>query len=97
MINHPLYKVRGLRPIYAPSILAPDAGLCRLSVMQYRYCGLPIVAPNFLDLHREGVFYYKPSDAASCRAALIGALQSGRNTAYAEEVHTWREVAEALL
>ncbi len=80
-----------------PSSRPMQAYTDSLKVMQYRYCGLPIVAPNFLDLHREGVFYYKPGDAASCRAALIGALQSGRNTAYAEEVHTWREVAEALL
>lgn len=68
-----------------------------LKVMQYRYCGLPIVAPNFLDLHRKGVFYYTPGDAFSCHAALQQALHNGCDASYAHEVRTWSEVAKALL
>lgn len=68
-----------------------------LKIMQYRYCGLPIVAPNSLDLHRTGVFYYAPSDAASCGVALRQALQHGRNNDFAREVRTWTEVAEEIL
>ncbi len=43
-----------------PSSRPMQAYTDSLKVMQYRYCGLPIAAPNFLDLHHAGVFYYKP-------------------------------------
>lgn len=68
-----------------------------LKIIQYRYCGLPIVAPGFLDLHREGVFYYHPGDPVSCAAALEHALQHGRHSEYADEVHSWDEVARNIL
>lgn len=67
-----------------------------LKVIQYRYCGLPIVAPEFLDLHREGVFYYNET-AASCCEAITAAFASGKNPSYATEVGTWDELAAALL
>ena len=68
-----------------------------LKIIQYRYCGLPIVSPDFLDLHRKGVFYYHPGDAASCATALGQALQHGRHSEYAAEVHSWDEVARTIL
>ena len=68
-----------------------------LKVMQYRYSGLPIVAPQFLDLHRDGIFYYDPKDAASCVDALKNALKSGRHADYALEVNTWIQVSQNLL
>lgn len=68
-----------------------------LKIIQYRYCGLPIVSPDFLDLHREGVFYYHPGDPASCAAAMEHALQHGRHSEYADEVHSWDEVARNIL
>jgi len=48
-------------------------------------------------MRREGVFYYTPGDAASCDAAFKQALASGKNPRYAEEVHTWDEVARSVL
>lgn len=68
-----------------------------LKIIQYRYCGLPIVSPDFLDLHRDGVFYYTPGNAASCAAALGQALLHGRHPEYADEVRSWDEVASSLL
>lgn len=68
-----------------------------LKILQYRYCGLPIISPDFLDLQRDGVFYYHPGDAASCAEAVGQALAHGRHADYAAEVHTWDEVAERLL
>lgn len=68
-----------------------------LKIIQYRYCGLPIVSPDFIDLRREGVFYYKPGDAASCDTAFRQALTSGKNSGYANEVRTWAEVARSVL
>lgn len=82
-----------LRPSSRPMQAYTDS----LKIIQYRYCGLPIVSPDFLDLHREGVFYYTPGDAASCAAALNNALEHGRHAEYAEEVRSWDEVAKTLL
>lgn len=82
-----------LRPSSRPMQAYTDS----LKIIQYRYCGLPIVSPDFLDLRREGVFYYTPGNAASCNAALTNALQSGRNPEYAKEAQSWSDVARALL
>lgn len=68
-----------------------------LKIIQYRYCGLPIISPDFIDLHREGVFYYTPGNAPSCRAALQHGLQHGHDAGFAQEVRTWKEVAAELL
>lgn len=68
-----------------------------LKVMQYRYCGLPIVAPQFLDLHRNGIFYYAPDDPVSCVDALKNALKSGCRAEYALEVNTWSQVSQTML
>ncbi len=67
-----------------------------LKVIQYRYCGLPIVAPDFLDLHREGIFYYG-ADSASCAEAVLSALEYGKCPDFAGETRTWDELAEQLL
>ncbi|MDR1659952.1 MAG: hypothetical protein LBR94_06375 [Desulfovibrio sp.] len=68
-----------------------------LKIVQYRYCGLPVVAPDFLDLRREGVFYYRPGDAESCARAAREALLSGRDPGRASEVRSWDEVARDVL
>ena len=68
-----------------------------LKVIQYRYCGLPIVAPDFLDLQRDGVFLYHPANAPSCGLALRQALAAGRNPDFAAEVHTWDVIMDNLL
>ena len=82
-----------LRPSSRPMQAYTDS----LKVMQYRYCGLPIVAPDFLDLHREGIFYYTPSSAESCADALKRALENGCHAEYALEVHSWDEVSRNML
>jgi len=67
-----------------------------LKIMQYRYCGLPIVAPDFLDLCRDGVFYYRSGDARSCSRALREALACGRDVRRAREVRSWDEVFQDM-
>ncbi|MDR2488870.1 MAG: hypothetical protein LBD42_05190 [Desulfovibrio sp.] len=68
-----------------------------LKVLQYRYCGLPIVCPDFLDLRRNGVFYYRPGDADSCARAVREAGMSGRDPARAEGVRDWDETARDIV
>lgn len=94
-----------------PYVKFADVGLCTLTrtneyaksftdslkVIQYRYCGLPIVAPDFLDLRRDGVSYYVPDDAGSAAAAVRRALELGRDPGRADEVRSWDEVAADIL
>lgn len=94
-----------------PYVKFADVGLCTLTrtneyaesftdslkVIQYRYCGLPIVAPDFLDLRRDGVSYYVPDDAGSAAAAVSRALELGRDPGRADEVRSWDEVAADIL
>lgn len=87
----------GLYTLLPSSTRPMQAYTDSLKILQYRYCGLPIISPDFLDLHREGVFYYHPGDADSCATALGSALAHGRHAEYAAEVRTWDEVATSLL
>jgi 2-beta-glucuronyltransferase len=67
-----------------------------LKILQYRYCGLPIVSPDYINLKRDGVFYYQPGNAPSCVSAVRDALASGRDMSRAAEVRSWDEVARDI-
>ncbi|MDR2161835.1 MAG: hypothetical protein LBO77_06850 [Desulfovibrio sp.] len=67
-----------------------------LKIIQYRYCGLPIVAPDFINLQRDGVFYYQPGHEQSCVRAVREALARGRNPDWAGEVRSWDEVFQNM-
>ena len=79
------------RDAYSSSITDP------LKVIQYRYCGLPIVSPDFLDLNREGVFYYSQNTPETAVHAMCAALAAGKNSHYSAEVRSWDEVLEDIL
>ncbi|MDL2280196.1 hypothetical protein LJC15_06035 [Desulfovibrio sp. OttesenSCG-928-G11] len=83
--------IRTFRKGYAASLT--DS----LKIIQYRYCGLPIISPDFLDLQRDGVVYYRPGDAASCAAALKEALALGCDASRAQEVRSWEDVMQDIL
>lgn len=95
-----------------PYIKFADIGLCSLDlslschmasftdplkVKQYRYCGLPVIAPRGLDLRREGIFYYDLSQPGSCCRAVRDALSTGRHSEWANEVQGWNTVAADLI
>jgi 2-beta-glucuronyltransferase len=67
-----------------------------LKIVQYAYCGLPIVAPTPLRSERPHVFYYEPGDAASIDAALRDALAAGKRPELGHAVPSWHELATAL-
>jgi len=67
-----------------------------LKILQYRYCGLPIVSPDFIQLKREGVFYYTPGDPPSISQAVRSALAHNKTPAFAEEVRSWDEVLQDM-
>ena len=67
-----------------------------LKIQQYRYCGLPIISPDFIQMQRKGVFYYTPGDSQSINQAVRDALAHGKAPACAGEVRSWDAVIQDL-
>jgi 2-beta-glucuronyltransferase len=67
-----------------------------LKVLQYTYCRLPIIAPDFLRCSRTNLCYYQPGDSASIKTALHQARDFDRNTVDPSGVRTWTELAQHL-
>lgn len=67
-----------------------------LKVLQYTYCGLPVVAPDFLTTVRENVFYYSAAAPDSIGVALERARAYGRHPELRHGVPSWSDVARAL-
>ncbi len=60
-----------LEPVEGGQCLADS-----LKIMQYTYCRLPIVAPEFLRSDRRHVFCYRPADRASLKEAFEAAQRA---------------------
>lgn len=67
-----------------------------LKVIQYTYCRLPIVAPEFLRTDRPHFFYYTPGDDDSIRSALQNALEFDRKNIDTTMIKSWSELAAVL-
>lgn len=68
-----------------------------LKNIQYEYCGLPIVAPEFVARGAARVEAYRAGDGASAGQALRRALDAGRAPLGASDVSDWGQVARAIL
>ncbi len=68
-----------------------------LKVIQYTYCRLPIVAPEYLKCDRENFIYYRPDDRTSIAVALEKAVKFDRESIDTANIHTWDELVETLL
>lgn len=67
-----------------------------LKVIQYTYCRLPIVAPEFLRCGRTNMHFYRPGDDASIRAALEDARATDRGRIDRSGILSWDELAQTL-
>jgi 2-beta-glucuronyltransferase len=67
-----------------------------LKIIQYTYCGLPIVVPEHLRSSRLNTFCYTPGDAASMRQALLAARHFDRSKVVTDGIRSWDEVAREL-
>jgi len=67
-----------------------------MKIVQYAYCGLPVVAPSTLRSARPHVFYYDFGDPDSIEAALRSALESGKRPDLAESIPSSQDLAKAL-
>lgn len=68
-----------------------------LKIVQYRYCGLPIVVNSEMQFDKEGFFYYDNTDDQSIRKSVYDALEAGKDMRRAEEVRSWIEIAESVI
>jgi 2-beta-glucuronyltransferase len=67
-----------------------------LKIIQYTYCKLPIIAPDFIDINRDHAFYYKPGDDESILKALENAKEFDRTNVKRSDVLSWDELAAKL-
>ncbi len=67
-----------------------------LKVLQYTYCRLPIVSPEFLRSERQHVLCYRPGDDASIHAALLAAAAYDRASIEVADIRSWDEIATAI-
>jgi 2-beta-glucuronyltransferase len=68
-----------------------------LKVIQYTYCRLPIVAPDFMVSSRRHMVRYDPGSDASIDQALSAAAQFDRLDVDISDIGTWDDVARALV
>lgn len=67
-----------------------------LKVIQYTYCRLPIVAPEFLRCARPNVVYYAPGRTETMVAAIRAARAVDRAGIDRSGIRSWREMATEL-
>jgi 2-beta-glucuronyltransferase len=67
-----------------------------LKIIQYTYCGLPVVVPELLRSARPNTFCYTPGDRASIQQALLMARHFDRSKASTAGIRSWDEVAQEL-
>lgn len=65
-----------------------------LKVIQYQYCRLPVVAPEYLRSSRNCVFYYRPGDDTSIQTALMEAKNCDCSVISTESIYSWDELIE---
>jgi 2-beta-glucuronyltransferase len=84
----------------APYVDRPDAHYLAesgLKLIQYTYCRLPTVAPEFAVAGRAHIMGYAPGDARSATAAMARALAFDRTTIDRSTVVEWTEIMRRML
>lgn len=68
-----------------------------LKMMQYSWCRLPIVAPDFIETTRDNVVTYTPGNVQSAVAAMDRALLLQRTGDWRRGIQAWHVVAAMLV
>ena len=68
-----------------------------MKLLQYSYCGLPLLLPDHLPTRQRRAFSYAPSDRSSIGRALDRALGCGGAPVAAADILDWSEIAERIL
>lgn len=67
-----------------------------LKVIQYSYCRLPVIAPEFLRSNMSHIFCYKPGDQNSIKDALSQAINFDRNKISVDHINSWDDLTDQL-
>lgn len=67
-----------------------------LKVIQYTYCRVPIVAPDYLHATQPHVLAYRPGDDAGIATALATAARYDRTSIERDGIHSWDDVARIV-
>jgi 2-beta-glucuronyltransferase len=68
-----------------------------LKVIQYTYCRLPVIVPDFIKSKRENFIYYEPGNKSKIKEALEKAKRFDRSSIDVSEIDSWDEVTDKLL
>lgn len=68
-----------------------------LKVIQYTYCKLPILAPEFLRSARSNFVYYKPDDHESIRKAIVESKEFDRSLIDTSQIDSWDDLTRKLI
>lgn len=90
------YADIGLAP-YRPAISADYLSQSSMKMIQYTYCQLPILAPNFAATGRAHVCGYDSADTNSLMCAMERAITYDRSTIDTSSVMGWAETVDCLL
>jgi 2-beta-glucuronyltransferase len=83
--------------LYQPAASLNYLAESSLKLIQYRYCGLPIVAPDFLRHANPSITAYEHGVSGSAESALKQALNRERVADAPDDILTWAEVTDQML
>jgi len=68
-----------------------------LKVIQYAYCRLPVIAPEFIKSSRNNFIFYKPGDNESIKNALDKAKDYDKSKTDVSGINSWDELTDKLI
>lgn len=68
-----------------------------LKVIQYTYCRLPVIAPDFIKSSRNNFIFYKPGNNESIRKALGKAKEFDKSKIDVSGINSWDELTDKLI
>lgn len=68
-----------------------------LKIIQYTYCRLPVIAPDFIKSKRENFVYYVPGNKNEIKNVIEKAKDFDRSMIDISSINSWDEVTEKLL
>ena len=68
-----------------------------LKIIQYTYCRLPVIAPEFIKSNRENFIYYKPFDIESIKSSIYSAKKFDKEKIIGSEISDWKDLTLKLI
>lgn len=68
-----------------------------LKVIQYSYCRLPVIAPDFIRSKRNNFIYYKPGNKDSIKQAVLSSKSFDKNIISVDGILSWDELTGKII